>query len=56
VAFAFFGEPLAALPGHECLAAAFGFFLTADAVDVGGVVPFAPAIRRGLIMSAEFRQ
>src|SRR5215470_18248561 len=40
VAFAFFGEPLAALPGHECLAAAFGFFLTADAVDVGGAVPF----------------
>src|SRR5215472_9885013 len=38
MALAFFSEPLAALPGHKHLAAAFGFFLTADAIDVGGAV------------------
>jgi len=39
VAFAFFGEPVAALAGHQRLAAAFGFLLAADALDVGGAVP-----------------
>ena len=32
-------EPLAALPGHQGLAAPFGFLGTADAFDVGVAVP-----------------
>ena len=40
---ALLGEPLAALPGHQCLAAPFGFFGTADALDVGVAVPLGVA-------------
>jgi hypothetical protein len=37
------GEPLAALPGHQCLAASFGFVGSADALDVGVAVPLGVA-------------
>ncbi len=37
VALAFFGEMVAALAGHQHLAAPFGFLLPADAFDVGGL-------------------
>jgi hypothetical protein len=40
---ALLGEPLAALPGHQCLAAPFGFFGTADALNVGVAVPLGVA-------------
>ena len=36
-------EPLSALPGHQGLAAPFGFFGTADALDVGVAVPLGVA-------------
>ena len=38
VEFAFFGEPLAALAGHQHFAALLGFFLAA-ALNVCGTVP-----------------
>jgi hypothetical protein len=46
VAFPFFGEPLAALAGHQRLAAPLGFFLAADAVDVGAAVPLGVTAHR----------
>ena len=36
---ALLGEPLAALAGHQCLAAPLSFFGTADAFDVCVAVP-----------------
>ena len=48
---ALFGEPLAALAGHQCLAASFGLFRSADALDVGVAVPLGEAAHRSFSSS-----
>jgi hypothetical protein len=52
VALALFGEPVAALAGHQFLAAPFGFLLPADAFDVGVAVPLGEAAHRSFSSSA----
>jgi len=51
-ALTLFSQPVAALASHQYFTAAFGFLLTADALDIGGAVPLGVAAHRPSSSSA----